>query len=106
MEVSGTKDNELMKYGMICSGGECGDKLDFKPYAQSLPFLAVILLHHDGSQERRDEYNIAREETHITKGLRIVDGNIEGMESTHRQTCYGTVLTICQSAITGIHKLP
>ena len=20
---------------MICSGGECGDKLDFKPYAQS-----------------------------------------------------------------------
>ena len=27
------------------------------------------------------------------------------MEATHRQTCYGTVLTICQSAITGIHKL-
>ena len=25
----------------------------------------------------------SREEPHITKGLRIVDGNIEGMESTH-----------------------
>ena len=27
--------------------------------------------------------NGCREEPHITKGLRIVDGNIEGMESTH-----------------------
>ena len=30
---------------MICSGGECGDKLDFKPYAQSGGKLYTEIIH-------------------------------------------------------------
>lgn len=30
---------------MVCSGGECGDKLDFKPYAQSGAKLYTEIIH-------------------------------------------------------------